>query len=350
MISEQVSSRPYRTGERFNPYKQFHGIFIPEQIVRYQGISAGAKLIYGRLCRYAGENGLAYPAVATLGVEVGLSIGQVRRYLKELQNKKLLEIVRRSNGGASNYYYFLWHEVFTQNKETNVEQMLLPLLNVPEEALSEMPVVPLAETVAEENHPQESQKTICAIGNLEKRRLTTAEEKHPEAKAKRFRKTADDEHSKSSPQTEEDFDFLLISRHSKLSPFLRHEIQRDVRRDLAKVGISLTQFLAYDAEKTTNAAVIVNPGGYYRTLVSRLAGRDKEVARELMVAQNELLQRPVKINEKCVTCPSGLGLQLDGTFCRCAMGRDLEKVERWKATAQTHGPKSTETLRNQSDT
>ena len=45
---------PRVVGQAFNPYKFFTGIFIPEQICRYKGLSTGAKLIYGRLCRYAG--------------------------------------------------------------------------------------------------------------------------------------------------------------------------------------------------------------------------------------------------------------------------------------------------------
>jgi hypothetical protein len=49
-------------GERFNPYQRFPGIFIPEPICMFRGLSPGAKLVYGRLCRYAGENGEVYPA------------------------------------------------------------------------------------------------------------------------------------------------------------------------------------------------------------------------------------------------------------------------------------------------
>ena len=60
-------------GQPFNPYKLFPGILIPEPICKYKGLSHGAKVIYGRLCRYAGENGEAYPGIPTLGAETGMS-------------------------------------------------------------------------------------------------------------------------------------------------------------------------------------------------------------------------------------------------------------------------------------
>ena len=40
-----------KSGETFNPYRMFNGLFIPEALVR-SGISAGAKLAWGRLARY----------------------------------------------------------------------------------------------------------------------------------------------------------------------------------------------------------------------------------------------------------------------------------------------------------
>src|SRR5438105_2445720 len=47
-------ARMVKIGERFNPQKRFCGSYVPEAIYKYRGLSPGAKLIYGRLCRYAG--------------------------------------------------------------------------------------------------------------------------------------------------------------------------------------------------------------------------------------------------------------------------------------------------------
>ena len=41
-------------------------------------VSAGAKLAYGRLARYAGQDGNCYPAVVTLGAEIGVGSRQAQ--------------------------------------------------------------------------------------------------------------------------------------------------------------------------------------------------------------------------------------------------------------------------------
>ncbi len=100
-----VSLRP---GDPFNPYKRFHGIFVPEQIHR-SSLSLGAKLTYGRLCRYAGQDGNAYPSVATLGQELGVCTRQARRYIHELEKERFIRIEEMS--GQTNRYIFLWHRL-----------------------------------------------------------------------------------------------------------------------------------------------------------------------------------------------------------------------------------------------
>jgi len=103
-----------QVGQPFNPYKLFKGIFIPEPLVRSRDISAGAKLIYGRLARYAGKDGKCWPAVATLAAEIGLGARQTRKYLAELERKGLTRRISRFKGGAqiSNTFEFLGHPLF----------------------------------------------------------------------------------------------------------------------------------------------------------------------------------------------------------------------------------------------
>jgi hypothetical protein len=104
-------------GDRFNPHKRFPlGIFIAESLCKYRGISPGAKLVYGRLCRYAGESGEVYPSMARLGEEIGIAERQAREYIQELEATKFIEVDRenkhyRKNGsGGTNMFFFLWHE------------------------------------------------------------------------------------------------------------------------------------------------------------------------------------------------------------------------------------------------
>ena len=113
-----MSGGEFTIGQPFNPYKLFNGSFIPEQVCRFRGLSPGAKLIYGRLYRYAGEDGLAYPGTQTLGNETGLGETQARKYVGELERKRFIKVdrenrhYRKDGSGGSNGYVFLWHEAF----------------------------------------------------------------------------------------------------------------------------------------------------------------------------------------------------------------------------------------------
>ena len=87
-------------GEPFNPYLMFTGIFIPEGLVRCTSIRPGAKLAWGRLARYAGEDGRCYPKVKTLASEIGVRERQLQNYLKELEQAKLIQRVPRFRARA----------------------------------------------------------------------------------------------------------------------------------------------------------------------------------------------------------------------------------------------------------
>jgi hypothetical protein len=103
-------------GEIFNPYRVFVGIFIPNALVRYKGLSPSAKLVYGRLSQYAGEDGKCFPAEDVLADEVGLSKRQVYRLLSELETGKF--IICRATG-----YVFLWHDIFDQKQEASCDKL-----------------------------------------------------------------------------------------------------------------------------------------------------------------------------------------------------------------------------------
>jgi len=103
-------------GQPFNPFRLFNGIFIPDALVREKGISPGAKITYGRLTRYAGEDGECYPAVPTLACEIGIGERQTQRYLTELEKQQLIRRLARflESGQTSNGFVFLWHPIFTR--------------------------------------------------------------------------------------------------------------------------------------------------------------------------------------------------------------------------------------------
>jgi hypothetical protein len=151
-----------KPGEPFNPYGLFNGIFIPEAICKYRGLSLGAKMIYGRFCRYAGRDGAVYPALPTLASELGIGKTQARAYVQELERKCFIAVDRENrhygpNGaGGSNRYIFLWHVAF--DGEEGKLRKTPPVRKTGGVPLRKTEPVPLRKTGAEENHHQESQE------------------------------------------------------------------------------------------------------------------------------------------------------------------------------------------------
>lgn len=107
--------------KRFNPYKIFNGSFIPEAVSRVpvKELSHGCKIVYGRLARYAGKDGICKPKRATIAREVGVSVAQVDRLIKELSDYGLIEKDQRGLQ-KSNVYHFLWHDIYEDMEPSEV--------------------------------------------------------------------------------------------------------------------------------------------------------------------------------------------------------------------------------------
>jgi len=110
------ATRP-KVGEPFNPYRRFNVLLIPEAMARSKDLLPTAKLVYGRLFRYAGKDGRCWPAVATLAEECALSERMTFKLLNNLESKGYIQRVNRFNqyrGQQSNWYLFLWHPIFDE--------------------------------------------------------------------------------------------------------------------------------------------------------------------------------------------------------------------------------------------
>ena len=105
-----------QVGQPFNPFKIFVGSFIPNALLRYPDLSPSAKLVWARLAQYAGQDGMAYPKMATIADQVGLSEVYVQKRLKELVDKGFL--VRHKAVGKQRLlhfpdtYTFIFHACF----------------------------------------------------------------------------------------------------------------------------------------------------------------------------------------------------------------------------------------------
>src|SRR4051812_45895582 len=97
-----LSETAFEVGQKFNPYKIFTGIFIPEALVRHPGVSPTAKLVYGRLLRYAGQDGHCFPAVSTLAGEIGVKKRRAQDCLAELEAAGFL--LREFQSGRVSHY------------------------------------------------------------------------------------------------------------------------------------------------------------------------------------------------------------------------------------------------------
>jgi hypothetical protein len=88
-------------GDIFNPWRMFNGCFIPNAVLRCRDLSARAKLVFGRLCQYAGENGEAFPSYRVLAQEVGVERRRAISAVRELEDFGLIRTVSRwRNDGA----------------------------------------------------------------------------------------------------------------------------------------------------------------------------------------------------------------------------------------------------------
>ena len=80
---------------------------VPNFILTKADISVGAKLAYAMLLKYAWGDDACFPGQATLATDMGSGERSVRRYLDELEQVKLLEVVQRGLGKTNLYRLFL---------------------------------------------------------------------------------------------------------------------------------------------------------------------------------------------------------------------------------------------------
>ena len=76
---------------------------LPNFILRNPDISIGAKTTYSLFLSYAWHNDCCFPGQDTLAKALGMSIGSVNAFIKELEASGLIEITRRGQGKTNLY-------------------------------------------------------------------------------------------------------------------------------------------------------------------------------------------------------------------------------------------------------
>ena len=86
-----------------DPIARYGFTQLPNFILRDPAISIGAKTTYALFLSYAWHNSLCFPGQDTLAKAIGMSIGSVNAFIKELQGCGLIEITRRGQGKTNLY-------------------------------------------------------------------------------------------------------------------------------------------------------------------------------------------------------------------------------------------------------
>ncbi len=107
-------------GEPFNPFKRFRGVFIPLGLLAFPDISDGAKLLYGRLCMFAGKEGECFADRRAIATEMGSSEATIGRQFEELIGAAFIRRIRRGRGLTSRCE-FLWHPVLAACQRTTAD-------------------------------------------------------------------------------------------------------------------------------------------------------------------------------------------------------------------------------------
>jgi hypothetical protein len=303
-------------GQPFNPYGLFTGIFIPEALVRYPEISAGAKIAYGRLVRYAGQDGDCHPSVKTLAREIGVRERQTQRYLAELESNGFIRSFARFRGPSvrdANGYVFLWHPTFVgsiRNAATPVSSLTPP--RVPLMTPRVASLVTPKESHREESQKKESQSSSSPI--------VLKEEQPPPPTPSSERMSGP---TNVLPKIDDDLDRPNQSPRDQLIATIQkstghppdQRLVRDILEGLELRGVPLQDYLEDIRPRLGRLRHRPGPGFFHRQMT---AWRDSRPARRSASVENPM-------GSRCLSC-SGSGKRANG-YCDCPMGRDLERVE-----------------------
>ena len=86
-----------------DPVARYGFTQLPNFILRNPEISIGAKTVYSLFISYAWHNNFCFPGQETLAKAIGMSVGSVNAFIKELEACSLIEITRRGQGKTNLY-------------------------------------------------------------------------------------------------------------------------------------------------------------------------------------------------------------------------------------------------------
>lgn len=310
-----VNEKPV-PARRFNPWRLFTGIFLPECICRYRGLSAGAKIVLGRLFRFAGKDGKAFPSRSTIGRECGMEWRQAARYLAELEYEGFVEVdradlhYRKDGSGGTPTYYFLRHPCFDSpppmSDVTRVPMShLVGVRGTKCDTLRESSSkrVKLRESV----RPAGSGKIPKNSGKLEPK---PARSQKNQAEKPKTKKPDDDETPKGT----------AWEQLRGMAPGLSAVDERWLKDNMGIRGITAEQLLKLAKENPPEGFTNRGPVAGLKWLVkwyhSKTQSAEEREA-ELQTLRPLVYPEPPKFSPSCTVCKDGV---LEDGFCSCKAG------------------------------
>lgn len=143
-------------GERFNPFKRYNGIYIPDGVYNYKILTPVSKIVYGRLLRFSGKDGRCNPKQETIAEDMGIHVNTVSNAISLLEKEGFIDIEKGNRRKHEpDTYFFLEHErLGTTHKNCGSE----PTKNISCETTNIVGREPQTKCVAhiEESHYEES--------------------------------------------------------------------------------------------------------------------------------------------------------------------------------------------------
>ena len=298
-------------------------IIVPYAVLTDGSISHAAKLTYGRLKFYAGEDGRAFPKHETLAREVCLQPRQLKNVLVELRAAGWISWTRARTSCI--------YTVHSDRQET-ADQIgkKLPMRQA-ENCLSRQARNCLQKRTIENHHQKrtENKKNPASV----KPETACGAEGEAE-KPKPISWKADDEAPATRAQLqnpEMELQARLAERHGDTvdASLLLHDIRKELN------GVPLAEFLEADTKATTAPEDLRNPAGHYRTLARKIGNRKTTAALESVMATQEqgreFLKRGAPAPFKAPTCCNE-GRLAGGQYCTCKVGDLRRQVDERKAT------------------
>ena len=76
---------------------------VPNFLFKKSGLTMGAIVVYSKFLSYAWHNDFCFPGQQRLADDLDMGIASINRFIKELEEAKLIEITRRGQGHTNIY-------------------------------------------------------------------------------------------------------------------------------------------------------------------------------------------------------------------------------------------------------